>query len=141
MAGFTRSVSRSHQDAQYPSIFDVDLVAIYDRAFAAESDIFMGGTNNGKTNAFLSEQVTMIHEMAHAIASKEDTVSGNHQSFLQEFNSFVSDPQHIIPPFTKYAASDAGSEFWPDAFAAYNLDPEWLQSQYPVLYQWFGDRF
>jgi hypothetical protein len=40
-------------------------------------------------------------------------------------------------PMTKYAASAPSTEFFPEAFAIYNADPEWMQNNLPDMFAWF----
>jgi hypothetical protein len=42
-----------------------------------------------------------------------------------------------IKPVTWYAASNPRDEFFPEAFALYVADPEWLKDNRPDLFRWF----
>ena len=51
------------------------------------------------------------------------------------FNAFVAAKR--IKPMTWYAASNPPSELFPEAFALYQSDPEWLKTNWPDLFTWF----
>jgi len=40
-------------------------------------------------------------------------------------------------PMTRYAASKPVTEFFPEAFAIFNADPEWMRTNLPDMFKWF----
>jgi hypothetical protein len=67
----------------------------------------------------------MAHEFGHVIASRA--------SLGQQFDKWVAESD--TDPFTRYAASNPQTEFFPEAFALYLLDPWWIQVNYPDLFR------
>jgi Mlc titration factor MtfA (ptsG expression regulator) len=51
------------------------------------------------------------------------------------FDKLVIDKH--IKPITWYAASDPPNELFPEAFALYYGDPEWLRTNWPDLFNFF----
>ena len=51
------------------------------------------------------------------------------------FDKLVAEKQ--IKPVTWYAASDPPKELFPEAFALYYSDLEWLKSNWPDLFNFF----
>jgi len=60
---------------------------------------------------------------------------------LQRFLDMVQ--QNGVKPFTTYAATSMDEskpeEFFAEAFALYRRDPEYLNKNFPAVYQWFAD--
>ena len=50
----------------------------------------------------------------------------------REFDALVTAAD--VHPFTRYAASNPKTEFFPEACALYLLDPAWVNDNHPELY-------
>jgi hypothetical protein len=68
----------------------------------------------------------LTHELGHSIESKLGA--------RVAFNKFVE--RENIQPFTRYAGEDPEKEFFPEAFALYQTDPEWLRRNHWSVYEW-----
>jgi hypothetical protein len=73
--------------------------------------------------------MTFAHELGHVVSY----APGAHQAFDQLVK------QKNLKPITWYADSDPPKEFFPEAFALYYADPEWLRSNWPDLFKFFDD--
>jgi len=86
---------------------------------------FLGGRDNdGSVYAYAPMAQVMAHEFGHVIASRA--------SLGDQFYKWVAESD--TEPFTRYAASNPQTEFFPEAFALYLLDPGWIQVNYPDLF-------
>jgi hypothetical protein len=100
-------------------------VVMYDSAFQnAGESVFRGGVEG--VNA--PETMTITHEFGHAV---EFQMSG----LRDAFNKLVK--RENIKPFTRYAAEKPEGEFFAEAFAISQTDPEWLKNNHPTVYFWF----
>jgi len=72
-----------------------------------------------------------------------DAQAGDPKWFHDNYRIAVLEPaaadRHLaemfkIRPFTRYAASAPESEFFPEAFSLFLLNPDWAHKDYPVLY-------
>jgi hypothetical protein len=56
-----------------------------------------------------------------------------------KFDAFVA--KHSIQPFTRYSkesvAEGKPAEFFAEAFQMFQLDPEWMLTNHPLLHAWF----
>ncbi len=102
-------------------------VVMYDGTFdnAGES-VFRGGTEGVNT----PETMTITHEFGHAV---EYGTAG----LRKAFNDFVA--REKITPFTKYAAGKPQTEFFPEAFALSQTDPQWLRVNHYKVYAFFEE--
>lgn len=94
---------------------------LFDQYKVNKDDVFIGG----KYGAMRREAFTITHEFSH-VAEKSDEI-------LKKFDAFVA--REGIQPFTEYSAGDP-KEFFADAFALYNADPEWLKANQPRVFEW-----
>lgn len=102
-------------------------IIIFDNAHLNDSTLFLGGKGaGGLATAEPSAAMTFAHEFGH-------TVSWG-SGVQKAFDAFVA--QKRIKPPTWYAAS-AQAEMFPESFALYQLDPEWMKSNQPDLFAWF----
>jgi hypothetical protein len=98
-------------------------VIIFDAASMNDAALFIGG----KDGAEPMSAMTYAHELGHVL--------GDQKSIEDKFNKYVA--KEKISPVTWYADSSKTTEFFPEAFALFQLDPEWLQAKVPKLHTWF----
>jgi hypothetical protein len=101
-------------------------VLIFDSTFNGDPTQFLGGAQG-----VLPEPAeTFAHELGHAF----DTAT-----VQKKFEAFVA--KNNIKPFTKYAkdsvAEGKPKEFFAEAFALFQVDPEYMKTNYPALHAWF----
>jgi len=101
-------------------------VLIFDSTFNGDPTQFLGGSQG-----VLPEPAeTFAHELGHAF----DTAT-----VQKKFEAFVA--KNNIKPFTKYAkdsvAEGKPKEFFAEAFALFQVDPEYMKTNYPALHAWF----
>ena len=79
--------------------------------------------------------MTVVHELGHHVGW-----SGGSKSVRDAFNAkFVSSGAKLKKaPVTWYAASSPGDEFFPEAFAIFETDPEWMQQNLPDMFAWLN---
>jgi hypothetical protein len=98
-------------------------VVIYDAAHAPNR--FIGGHRpEGFLRAYPPVAQVLAHELGHVMSQRAPV--------QREFDALVSATG--AHPFTRYAASNPESEFFPEAVALYLLDPAWVNDNYPELY-------
>jgi hypothetical protein len=118
---FTRTVSvegaNPHREVH-------STVVIYDVALDPPSRFVGGRAPDGRVYAYAPLAEVFAHEFGHVVSKRA--------SLEKQFNAWID--QLGVAPFTRYAASAPQTEFFPEAFALYLLDPEWLHSNYPALY-------
>lgn len=98
-------------------------IGIFDRAFTNDSLLFAGGSQGVRP----ASTMTYTHELGHAL--------GTQNGIEAAFNKFVADKK--IKPTTWYAKSKPATESFPEAFAIYQSDPEWMRTNLPDLSAWF----
>jgi hypothetical protein len=74
-----------------------------------------------------------VHELGHHVGW-----SGGSTTVRAAFNAkFVNAAAKLrTAPVTWYAASSPGDEFFPEAFAIFEADPEWMQQNLPDMFAW-----
>ncbi len=97
-------------------------VVIFDRFTRSERLLFSGGTKGVRP----ASTETFVHEFGHVLV--------NAGGIAKKFDAFVK--KHKIKPVSWYAASGK-SEAFPEAFAFFQLDPEWMKRNQPKLHKWF----
>jgi hypothetical protein len=104
------------------------LILIFDSANASTGALFLGGRSQDQTPRAMAA-ITMVftHEVGHVISAQPGVRAA--------FEKLVRSKD--IKPVTWYAASDPQAEFFPEAFALYHCDPEWLSASRPDLFNWF----
>lgn len=100
-------------------------IAIYDAALQSPARFVGGRAPDGRVHVYAPLAEVIAHEFGHVLAQRA--------SIGDRFNRWVA--KEGVEPFTRYAASAPGSEFLPEAFALYLLDPAWLSYSYPSLYK------
>ena len=100
-------------------------IVIYDAAVPPATRFIGGRDDDGRVFAYAPMAQVMAHEFGHVIASRA--------SLGEQFYKWVAESD--TDPFTRYAASNPQTEFFPEAFALYLLDPWWIQVNYPDLFR------
>jgi hypothetical protein len=98
-------------------------IIIFDPAFAGDASLFIGG----RLGVRPISTMTYAHEIGHLV--------GYSAGIEKAFNLFVR--KKGIKPITQYAIKDPSKEFFPEAFAVYQMDPEWMRMNQPDLFKWF----
>jgi hypothetical protein len=106
-------------------------VAIYDNITLNDQALFIGDKSGSTVTASPLSAMTVVHELGH--------VTGWSAGMLAEFNKrFVGAAATLrTAPMTWYAATAQDTEFFPEAFAIYNADPEWMRTNLPEMFKWF----
>jgi hypothetical protein len=99
-------------------------INIFDAAFVNIDALFLGSIGAGIA---ASPAMTFAHELGH--------VTSYAPGMQKAFDKLVVDKQ--IRPVTWYAASNPPKELFPEAFALYYMDPEWLKTNWPDLFDFF----
>jgi hypothetical protein len=99
-------------------------INIFDAAFVNIDALFIGSIGAGIA---ASPAMTSAHELGH--------VTSYAPGMQKAFDKLVADKH--IKPVTWYAASNPPKELFPEAFALYYLDPEWLKTNWPDLFDFF----
>jgi hypothetical protein len=102
-------------------------VVLYDSIFTnAEQSVFRGGV--GGVN--LTETLDITHELGHIIDFKT-------AGLREKFEKFIKDER--IQPFTRYSIeySEKPQEFFAEAFALSQTDPEWLKKNHRTVFDFF----
>ncbi|MCW3070870.1 MAG: hypothetical protein JWO44_760 [Bacteroidetes bacterium] len=116
-------------------------ISIFDNAYG-QKQIFVGG----KKDVTPVWAWSLTHELGHVVAhEKSKSKTTLNQQYEKIFNDFIAKIRGagnpILPP-TEYSRqktkiSEPGSEFFPEAFTLFMLDPEWLIRNQPEVYLWF----
>lgn len=99
-------------------------ITMFDTAASRDKFQFAGGSG-GVREASVQ---TYIHEFGHVFADKA--------SLEAPFQAFVKAKK--IPPLTWYAKTKVTEQF-PEAFALYQTDPEFMKNNAPDLFTWFEE--
>jgi hypothetical protein len=108
-------------------------VLIFDRAMVGDDLLFLGGTRGTRP----ASTMTFAHELGHVVGEARDGGATE-----RAFDRFVATLPRgtrdaLRARFTWYAASAPGSELFPEAFALFHQDPEWMERNWPELFAWF----
>ena len=99
-------------------------IVIYTKYNTNDSTLFLGS----KTGVYIHSTDTLLHEMGHAVVFTDPKI-------MAAFLKFVNSKK--IKPVTIYAAKNVNIDYFPEAYALFNLDPEWMRTNIPDLYTWF----
>jgi hypothetical protein len=101
---------------------------IFDAASANVDTLFLGGLGaGGKAVVETHTGLAVTHELGHTIASLPGV--------QKAFDALVASKG--IHPVTWVAGQDPPKELFPEAFALYYSDPEWLKTNWLDLYNFF----
>jgi hypothetical protein len=101
-------------------------IVILDPARGREDDLFLGGSQ-GVVSPFAA---TCLHELGHVAGS----LDGMQAAFNKELGV------KGLTPVTRYAGTHPEEEYFPEVFALFHADPEWLQDSHPPLFAWLQSR-
>lgn len=102
------------------------MILIFD-SLSLNSEAFFVGGAEGQRAVVADTFWVFAHEFGHMIAA----MPGTKEAFASLVRTKASQP------VTWYAASNPKDEFFPEAFALYLGDPEWLRNSRPDLFRWF----
>ena len=102
------------------------LVLYFGSLYGNNASLFRGSTAAG---ALPDVVMTILHELGHALG--EDAGVG------AAFHDWIQAHPQTAP--TWYAASAPDTELFPEAFALYHTEPDFLRRRYPLLRAWFGE--
>jgi hypothetical protein len=97
-------------------------IIIFDSITHSETALFSGGAQGVRSTAVEG----FAHELGHVV--------GHQAGIESKFNAFVKDNK--IKAVSWYGASGK-SEPFPEAFAFYHTDREWVKNNQPKLFSWF----
>lgn len=98
-------------------------IVMYDSGMTDRASAFRGGAEGVN----VPQAMLFTHEMGHIM----EPMTGAKPAF----DKFVKNAG--IRPFTRYAESKPDSDFFTEAFAISQTDPEWLRRNHPATAQWF----
>jgi subtilisin family serine protease len=105
-------------------------ITMFDAATDNPGALFLGGIGpDGKPATMAASAMSFAHELGHVVATRDPTVK-------KAFDKMVS--AKAIRPITWYAASDPLKELFPEAFALFYGDPEWLKNNWADLFDFFA---
>jgi hypothetical protein len=108
-------------------------VMIFDRAMSTDELLFLGGSRGTRP----ASTMTFAHELGHVVGEARGGGAA-----ATAFNRFIgtlprATQAAIRARFTWYAATDPGHELFPEAFALFHQDPEWMERNWPDVFAWF----
>jgi hypothetical protein len=108
-------------------------VLIFDRALAADNLLFLGGTRGTRP----ASTMTFAHELGHVVG--EARGGGATERAFERFVATLprATRNALRARFTWYAATSPGRELFPEAFALFHQDPEWMERNWPEVFAWF----
>jgi hypothetical protein len=110
-------------------------LALYDNMTMGDDALFIGqAVAKADPSVAPLSAMTVAHELGHFVGW-----SGASTSVRAAFHAkFVAARAKLkTAPMTWYAASEPSTEFFPEAFAIYNADPEWMRTNLPDMFAWF----
>ena len=99
----------------------------FDNIFVNDTTLFIGGPGHVSP----ADVETPLHEFGHAIGAQ----AGIEDAFKKTFADAKA--KLHAAPITEYARRKPSTEAFPEAFALYEADPEWMQSNLPDMFNWF----
>jgi hypothetical protein len=101
-------------------------VILFDASVERNGVVFVGGTGHAMPPIVL----TYLHEFGHLLGAA-DGLQNAFNSELQVAN---------LPAVTPYAGSRRAQEYFPEAFALYCAERDWLQENHPRIHAWMHKR-
>jgi hypothetical protein len=111
----------------------VTTILMYGRAWLGDNLLFSGEKVGSDVRATPLSAMFAIHEMGHALS----TTDGAQAAFNKKFVDAKAKVH--TASITWYAEKDRPVEFFPEAFAIYNQDPEWMRVNVPAMFLWFEE--
>ncbi len=105
-------------------------IIIFDQAGVNAGNLFLGGGSGGVE---IATALPIAHELGHTV--EELPGLRRPETLKKDFDRLVAAKN--IRPITWYAASDPPKELFAESFGLYYSDPEWLQRNWPDLYNFF----
>jgi hypothetical protein len=105
-------------------------IIIFDAAAVNLDALFLGGGARGIEPA---SALPYAHELGHTAQKLPGLARG--KTAKDAFEKLVAAKN--LRPVTWYASSDPPKEFFAESFGLYYTDPEWLQRNWPDLYNFF----
>jgi hypothetical protein len=99
-------------------------IIIFDAGVKSDPTQFVGG----KGGVLREDVLIFAHEFGHLVGTA--AIEKKFAAFVQKKN---------IKPITRYATEKPATESFPEAFALFQADPEWVQANLPDLYAWFEE--
>lgn len=105
-------------------------IVLYDSAWQNDAALFSGDRVGTEVRATPLSAMTALHELGH--------VTGHSASIQDKFNKRFVDKKAKVhtASVTWYAESGRTKEFFSEAFAIYNQDPEWMRVNIPEMFKW-----
>jgi hypothetical protein len=108
-------------------------ITIFDAANVNLETLFVGGRGAGGTGKLDVEPAPAMifaHELGHVVFESLEK---------EEKDKFAAIVKGKKMPITWYAESDPQKELFPEAFALYYSDPQWLHAKWAALYDFFDN--
>ncbi|MEO8410919.1 MAG: hypothetical protein ABI478_10140, partial [Propionivibrio sp.] len=100
-------------------------IVMYNSGMSANASAFRGGPEGVN----VPQAMLITHEVGHVMEARTNG--------KKAFDKFVNAAG--IRPFTHYAESKPDTDFFTEAFAIYQTDPEWLRRNHFTVYQWLDE--
>jgi hypothetical protein len=147
VAGIDRIIGKMKRGKRDPDTFVADAKAagetfaskgittilLYDRTWIGENALFSGEKVGSDVRATPLSAMTAIHEMGHALSATDGVQAAFNKKFVD------AKAKVHTASITWYAEKDRPVEFFPEAFAIYNQDPEWMRVNVPAMFLWFEE--
>ena len=99
----------------------VNTVLMFDGFTKSEQYLFAGGKKGVRSSAIES----VAHELGHVVGYQA-SIASKFKTLFRKSGGTVS----------WYAAASKGERF-PEAFAFYHTDPQWMEDNHPKMFKWF----
>ena len=107
-------------------------VTLFDAMATNDATLFVGGKSGADVSAAPMSVMTVLHEFGHITGYSANIQGEFHKKFIAAKSKLRT------APLTWYAKSDSG-EFFPEAFAVYNADPQWMKANLGAMFAWFEE--
>ena len=111
-------------------------IIVFDEANINNGLLFVGGIGpEGKPAVAIESAQVYAHELGHTIEVRPGVMRAFEALVAKKPKDLVG--KKPIKPITWYADSDPTKEFFAESFSLYYSDPEWLQQNWPDLFNFF----